>query len=198
MELHFPRPAEDFNFDRIQVLILHPQAELFLCFDDAVLLEAITHDRQSTDHRCKATAKFIIFHPKPMEILRRECPSEEFACAAGASERPAGGLDLEQIITQGSKSPPPTCGFKCKQPFSTFHLLVGKSGCPNPRHWPGLRPSNKSHQPASFSACVRDTGGCGLLLVCPRMVNDSVPSQSSPILAAVNNRRKCNMVGLCS
>jgi hypothetical protein len=102
MELYFPRSAEDFNLDRIQVLILHPQAELLLCFDDAVLLEAITHDRQSTGHGYKATAKFIIFYRKLMGIFRRECRSAEIACAARASEGSAGGLDLEQIATQGS------------------------------------------------------------------------------------------------
>jgi hypothetical protein len=44
------------------MLILHPQAELFLSFDHAVLLETLTHDQWSTRHEYKATAKFIMFH----------------------------------------------------------------------------------------------------------------------------------------
>ena len=58
MDLQFSRPAGDFNLDRIQMLILHSQAELFLNFGDTVLLEAFAHNRGSTGYEHKATGKF--------------------------------------------------------------------------------------------------------------------------------------------
>src|SRR5262249_32957214 len=52
------------------------------------------------------------------------------------------------------RSPPPTRGNRCKQPSSAFHFLLGKSGCPKPRHWLVSWPSNNKRHPASFSPWV--------------------------------------------
>jgi hypothetical protein len=39
----FSGPAGDMDFDGFQAAVLHPQAELFIDFLDAVLLEAVAH-----------------------------------------------------------------------------------------------------------------------------------------------------------
>src|ERR1019366_1432696 len=85
-----------------------------------------------------------------------------------------------------TKSPPPTCGIKCRHPFSTFHLLVGKVGCPNPRHWSGFPPSNSSRQPACLWSCVRE--GCGSPPACPQTTRESAASQSRAKVATVDIR----------
>jgi hypothetical protein len=45
--LKFSGPAGDVNLDGFQAAVLHPQAELFVNFLDAVLLEAIAHAQVS-------------------------------------------------------------------------------------------------------------------------------------------------------
>jgi hypothetical protein len=45
--LEFSGPAGDMNLDGFQAAVLHPQAELFVDFLDAVLLQAIAHARAS-------------------------------------------------------------------------------------------------------------------------------------------------------
>ena len=57
-DFYFARPSSDQNLDRIQMLILHSQAELFLNFGDTVLLEAFAHNRGSTGYEHKTTGKF--------------------------------------------------------------------------------------------------------------------------------------------
>ena len=51
----FPGFAGDMDFDGIQAAVLHPQAELFKDFLDAVLLEAFAHDQVSVRDSHKAT-----------------------------------------------------------------------------------------------------------------------------------------------
>ena len=46
--LVFSGPAGDMNLDGFQAAVLHPQAELFVDFLDAVLLEAVAHALSST------------------------------------------------------------------------------------------------------------------------------------------------------
>lgn len=48
----FSSPADDMDVDGSQTAVLHSQAELFIDFRDAVLLEAFVHDRVSArdDH----------------------------------------------------------------------------------------------------------------------------------------------------
>jgi hypothetical protein len=43
----FSSPAADVNLDGFQSVVLHPQAELFVNFFEAVFLEAIAHARAS-------------------------------------------------------------------------------------------------------------------------------------------------------
>ena len=45
--LEFSGPAGDMHLDGFQSAVLHPQAELFIDFLDAVLLEAIAHAQAS-------------------------------------------------------------------------------------------------------------------------------------------------------
>lgn len=44
IELVFPSPAGDMDLNGSQAAILHSQAELFIDFIDAMLLEAFAHD----------------------------------------------------------------------------------------------------------------------------------------------------------
>jgi hypothetical protein len=95
IEFQFSRPSGDLNLDRIQMLILHSQAELFLSFMDPVLLEAITHDRRSTGYGHKATANsanfFILGHCR--------CKTKSGKCRDsknGAERRTSSGTELSQ------------------------------------------------------------------------------------------------------
>lgn len=45
--LEFSGPAGDMNLDGFEAAVLHPQAELFVDFFDAVLLEAVAHAQSS-------------------------------------------------------------------------------------------------------------------------------------------------------
>ena len=65
MELQLPRSPGDFNLDRVQMLLLHLDTELSLNFLDSVLLEAITHDRESGRHGHKATTKTFAVETPP-------------------------------------------------------------------------------------------------------------------------------------
>lgn len=57
----FSRPPDDMDLDGFQAAILHPQAELFVDFLDAVLLEAVAHAQASAraGHRAMLNAAYF-------------------------------------------------------------------------------------------------------------------------------------------
>jgi hypothetical protein len=88
----FSRPAGDMDLDGVQAAVLHPQAELFIDFPDAVLLEAIAHAGASAwdGHIAMFNAGYFGRRPRNRNYARLTPASRNWLWAGGNAIQVAG------------------------------------------------------------------------------------------------------------